>query len=130
MQTMLEPLLQILGLDILSANTLKMIIISIIVLISNLAVLYFSQMIAFLLLGITARYSYKAYYNYINKDTLNYYGFEKIVNLTEQEKAAILNDFITENGIKDPNVIAFLQNKINNLICSNKNELILNINNN
>lgn len=130
MQTILGPLLQILGLDVLSPNTLKMIIISIIVLTSNLAVLYFSQMIAFILLGITAKYSYKAYYNYINKDTLNYYGFEKIVNLTEQEKVAILNDFIMENNINDPNVIAFLQNKINNLICSDKNELILNINNN
>lgn len=130
MQTMLGPLLQILGLDVLNPNILKMLIISMLIVISNLAVLYFSQMLAFLILGISARYSYKAYINYINKDTLNYYGFEKIVNLTEQEKAAILNDFITENGIKDPNVIGYLQNKINNINCINKNELILNINNN
>lgn len=131
MQTIMGPLLQVLGLDVLNPNTLKMIIISIIVVTSNLAVLYFSQMMAFLILGITARYSYKAYYNYINKDTLNYYGFEKVaVDLTNQEKITILNNFIQENHINDANVIGYLQNKINTLTCSNKNELLLNINNN
>jgi hypothetical protein len=126
------PLLQILGLDVLNSNTLKMIIISIIVVTANLAVLYFSQMMAFVFLGVTARYSYKAYYNYINKDTLSYYGFEKVVDLTltNQEKTIILNNFIHENHIKDTDAIGYLQNKVNTLTCSNKNELLLNINNN
>lgn len=73
MQTLMQPLLQFLGIDILSPNTVKMIIITSVIVLSNLAVLYFNQMLAFLVLGMTARYSYKAYNNYLNKDTLNYY---------------------------------------------------------
>jgi hypothetical protein len=130
MNTLLQPLLHILGLNMLSPNTIKMIIISVIVIISNLAVLYFSQMMAFLLLGLTARYSYKAYNNYINKDTLSYYGFEIEKILTDTEKTTILNEFIKNNNITDFSLIGFLQNKVNNINCSSKNELILNINNN
>jgi hypothetical protein len=130
----MSPLLQILGLDILNPNILIMLIISIIIVTSNLAVLYFSQMMALALLGITARYSYKAYYNYINKDTLNYYGFEKITEkipeLTLQEKNEILKEFLMEKSIKDESIIEYLSHKMNGFTCINKNELILSLNNN
>lgn len=62
---------------------------------------------------------------------MNYYGFEKEVKeLTLQEKTDILTEFIKENRIKDTNLIGYLQNKISNVNIINKNELILNINNN
>lgn len=74
-----------LGLDILSPNTLKMLVLTSIIILSNLSVLYLSQMLGFIILGISARYGYKAYNNYINQDTFNYYGF-KAKELTLEEK--------------------------------------------
>lgn len=130
MNTLLQPLLQLLGLDVLNPNIIKMVVISFIVIMSNLAVLYFSQMIAFLFLGITARYGYKSYNNYINKDILNYYGFEKVQNnLTFSEKESLLNDFIINNAITDEHFIKLIQSKIMNDNFVNKNEFILSISN-
>lgn len=77
MNTVMQPLLFALGIDYLSPNTIKMIMISIVILGVNLSVLYFNQM-ALLIISIGfARYGYKSYSNYlINQENMHYMGFE------------------------------------------------------
>lgn len=65
MQTWLGPVLQLIGLDMLSPSVIKLLIVTTIVIGSNLMVLNFNGMIAVIgLLGIT-RYGYKSYTNYL-----------------------------------------------------------------
>lgn len=72
MNTVIQPVLQILGLEVLSPNTIKMMIISMIVITANLMVLHFQKMIMIMITGIIARYSYKSYTNYlINSENMN-----------------------------------------------------------
>jgi len=55
-----------------------MVIITIIVLLSNLILLYLNQMIALFCLTAVGRYSYKSYQSYlINKENLDFLGFIK-----------------------------------------------------
>jgi hypothetical protein len=63
--TIAQPVLQILGLDILNPNILKMIIISIIIITANLMVIHLHTMVMVLITGIIARYGYKSYTNYL-----------------------------------------------------------------
>jgi hypothetical protein len=74
----LFPVLEIIGLNELSPNIIKMIIITLVILVINLLILYFNKMI---LLGISiwvAKYSYKSYTKFIiNEEQISYMGFEK-----------------------------------------------------
>lgn len=75
MNTVIQPVLQILGLDVLSPNTIKMIIISMIVITANIMVLHFQTMIMIMITAIIARYSYKSYTNYlINNENMMQIG--------------------------------------------------------
>lgn len=65
MQTLTQPLLQILGLDMLSPSTIKMLMVTCIVLGVNITILHFNTVVLMVLpLGIT-RYGYKMYTNYL-----------------------------------------------------------------
>lgn len=91
----LQPVLSLLGIDILTPNVLKMLIITIFIIIANLSVLYFSQMAMLVLLSFLARYSYKSYTNYlINKENLDYMGF-KSAELSVQNTPQVIEK-ITE----------------------------------
>lgn len=80
-----QPILSLLGIDILTPNMLKMIVLSFIVIFTNLSVLYFNQMASIIILTIFARYSYKSYTNYLkNKENLSYLGFENKKELVEE----------------------------------------------
>lgn len=80
----LQPVLSLLGIDILTPNVLKMLIITIFIIIANLSVLYFSQMAVVVLLSLLARYSYKSYTNYlINKENIDYMGFKNELTNTQ-----------------------------------------------
>jgi hypothetical protein len=102
--SLIQPVLNILGLDILTPNILKMLVISGIIVGSNLAILHFSQMIGLLGLVILARYSYKSYTNYlINNENLNYLGFEdknKVIIPVVKEKVSDSARIVIENGTK------------------------------
>jgi len=94
---LLQPILSILGIDILTPNMLKMIILSFIVMFTNLSILYFNQMASIIILSIFARYSYKSYTNYlINKENLNYLGFESKKELVEQIPQVIIPQQVPE----------------------------------
>lgn len=71
MNTLLQPVLMYLGLDILNPSTLTMLMITGIVIMANLTILNFQGMIGVaILLGIS-RYGYKSYTNYlINKENM------------------------------------------------------------
>jgi hypothetical protein len=65
MNTIMQPMLMYLGLDVLSPNTIKMMLISMIVITANIMVLHFQTMIMIMITAIIARYSYKSYTNYL-----------------------------------------------------------------
>jgi len=70
---------------------LKMIVLSFIVIFTNLSVLYFNQMASIIILSVFARYSYKSYTNYlINKENLNYLGFENKKEIVEEIPQVII----------------------------------------
>lgn len=82
---LLQPILSVLGIDILTPNMLKMIILCFIVVFTNLLILYFNQMASIIVLTILVRYSYKSYTNYLkNQENLDYLGFETKKELVEQ----------------------------------------------
>jgi hypothetical protein len=65
MQTLTQPLLQILGLDMLSPSTIKMLMVTCLVLGVNITILHFNTVVLMVIpLGI-ARYGYKMYTNYL-----------------------------------------------------------------
>jgi hypothetical protein len=75
MNTVIQPVLQILGLEILSPNTIKMMLISMIVITANLMVIHFQKMIMVMITAIMARYGYKSYTNYlINNENMMQIG--------------------------------------------------------
>jgi hypothetical protein len=79
MQTMLGPILQILGLDMLSPSTIKMVMVTCIVLGVNITILHFNTVVLMVIpLGL-ARYGYKMYTNYlINSENLAKIGYETL----------------------------------------------------
>lgn len=86
-----QPILSILGIDILTQNMLKMIILMFIVIFINLSVLYFNQMACIIILTIFTRYSYKSYTDYlINKENLSYLGFESKKELVQELPQVII----------------------------------------
>jgi hypothetical protein len=86
-----QPILSVLGIDLLTPNMLKMIVLSFIVIFTNLSVLYFNQMASIIILSVFARYSYKSYTNYlINKENLNYLGFENKKEIVEEIPQVII----------------------------------------
>lgn len=86
-----QPILSVLGIDILTPNMLKMIVLSFIVIFTNLSVLYFNQMASIIILTIFARYSYKSYTNFLkNKENLSYLGFENKKELVEEIPQVII----------------------------------------
>ena len=89
----LQPILNIFGIDI-AQNLLKLSILTFIIIWSNLCILYFSQMLIFIFLGIIVRYSYKSYQNYIQNGDINWLGFYHI--LTDDEKVVILKNYLVE----------------------------------
>lgn len=65
MQTLTQPILQILGLHMLSVSTIKMLMVTCIVLGVNITILHFNTVILKVIpLGL-ARYGYKMYTNYL-----------------------------------------------------------------
>ena len=99
--SLIQPVLNILGLDILTPNMLKMCVITGIIVISNLAVLYINQMIGLIGLAILGRYSYKSYTNYlINSENISYMGFEdknKVIIPVVKEKVSDSARIVIEN---------------------------------
>jgi hypothetical protein len=88
MQTVIQPLLTTLGLDILSTDVIKMLIITIVILGANIMLLNLkSMMIIIITLGIT-KYGYKSYTNYLinSKSNTNYFN---LIN-SEVEKQNVL----------------------------------------
>lgn len=72
MQTIAQPLLMYLGLDVLSPSMIKMLIVTTIILTSNLMILHFQGMVTMLITAILARYGYKSYTNYlINSENIS-----------------------------------------------------------
>lgn len=65
MQTVIQPVLQILGLEMLTPNMIKMLMITTIVITANLMVLHFQTIISIMITAIIARYGYKMYTNYL-----------------------------------------------------------------
>lgn len=98
---LMSNFLNIIGLDILQPNTLKMLVVTATIVGVNLLVLYFSYIIILATLGVLFRYSYKAYTNYlINQENLSYFGF--VPKLTFEKKLEILNNYISSNNLKIP----------------------------
>lgn len=84
MNTLLQPVLMYLGLDILNPSTLTLLMITFIVIMANLTILNFQGIVGVaILLGI-ARYGYKSYTNYlINKENMTVMSTE-IIKPVEQ----------------------------------------------
>lgn len=89
MQTKMQPFLQILGLDILNPNTLKMVTLTIIVLFVNITIVHFNAIMLMVIpLGL-ARYMYKMYTNYLINITNK---VVEIPQVAEVEKPAIKSE--------------------------------------
>lgn len=91
----LQPILSILGIDVLSPNMLKMMVLTFIVMATNLSILYFNQMASIIVLTVFARYGHKSYTNYLkNQENLSYLGFEskkEVINQVEPSRIIIEN---------------------------------------
>jgi hypothetical protein len=93
METWTQPLLMYLGLDVLSPSTIKMLIVTIIVIGVNITILHFNTMVILAIpIGI-ARYGYKSYTNYL-------------INKENMENIAI------NNSVKEPTIIEPIINKV------------------
>ncbi len=92
---LLQPILSILGIDVLSPNMLKMMVLTFIVMATNLSILYFNQVASIIVLTVFARYGHKSYTNYLkNQENLSYLGFEskkEIVKQVEPSRIVIEN---------------------------------------
>lgn len=101
MNTLLQPVLMYLGLDMLSPSTLTLLMITVIVIIVNLTILNFQGMLGVGVLLVIARYGYKSYTNYlIHLDNMGNIPVE-IIKPVEQvvEQAPIIINTQTSSGI-------------------------------
>lgn len=103
MNTVIQPVLMYLGIDMLSPSVLKMIIITTIILGANIMVLNFESIILMIIpLGL-ARYGYKSYTNYlINSEnivnTAVQQQIEPIITQKVMKQAPIIINTVTESG--------------------------------
>lgn len=100
MNTLLQPVLMYLGLDILSPSTLTLLMVTFIVIISNLTILNFQGVMgAAILLGIS-RYGYKSYTNYlINKENMATIPVEIIKPVEKAvEQAPVIINTVSDTG--------------------------------
>lgn len=86
---LLQPIISILGIDVFSPNMLKMMVLTFIVMATNISILYFNQVASIIVLTVFARYGYKSYTNYLkNQDNLNYLGFESKKEIIKQAESS------------------------------------------
>jgi hypothetical protein len=100
---LLQPILSVLGIDVLSPNMLKMMVLTFIVMFTNLSILYFNQMASIIVLTVFARYSHKSYINYLkNQENLSYLGFESkkdIIKQSEPSRIIIENTPVVADSV-------------------------------
>lgn len=86
MQTIMQPLLMYLGLDVLSPSMIKMLIVTLIIITVNLMILNFNGMLGLIVSLGVARYGYKMYTNYlINSENMQLNSINSNILQTPKE---------------------------------------------